>query len=41
MYSNLLAYNAITYICKNEDIPESELISQLQAILKTNPDVVY
>ena len=41
MSSNSLAYDSILDLCENDDIPESELISQLQAILQDNPDVVY
>ena len=40
--SNSSAYDSIVRICFKYYVPQiSELISQLRAILKDNPDVVY
>ena len=41
MSSNTSAYDSILVLCEDCDIPESELIVQLHAILQANPNVIY
>ena len=39
--SNRSAYYSCVDLCANKELEESELVSQLRVILKTNPDVVH